>query len=50
MELISGLADNDGVAGVVTSCGAATEGGALSKDVDKLALALVTGRREGNEE
>lgn len=41
MEVVCGLADDDCVAGVVTSGGATAESGTLSEDVHEFTLALV---------
>ena len=41
MEVVSDAICDNGVAGVVTACGAAAKGGMLGEDIDELALALV---------
>lgn len=41
MEVISSIADDDSVAGIVASGGTAAKGGTLGKDIDEFALAFV---------
>ena len=49
MEVVSGVVDHDGVASIVASRSATTDGGSLGEDVDEFAFALVAPLRAEDE-
>ena len=49
VEVVGGLAYNDGVTSIVTSSGAAAEGRSLREDIDEFAFTFVTPLRAKNE-